>query len=100
MSIFVETGDDEFEADNDGHDDRVMALCLACYAIRQSPKLLAELDTKSKNHVPEAVDLMLNDSPPPRHAHPGIPEQLREQLKENNHAIVGNPIRSELELVF
>src|SRR6185312_5599697 len=100
MSIFVETGEDEFEADNEGHDDRVMGLCLACYAIRQSPKLLAEMNTKQKNPVPDAVDLMLSDAPPPRHQHPGIPEQLREQLKESNMAIVGNPIRSELDFVL
>lgn len=102
MSIFVETGDDEFAADNDGHDDRVLALCLAAYVIRQSPRLLAELDTHAKNPIPLTSQVMLSDAPSsrdfrPGEAFPGVPEQLREQLKESNMAIVGNPIQSVLD---
>lgn len=101
MSIFVQTGDDDFEADNNGHDDRVIALCLACMVIRQSPKLMSRMNLERKEPgIPATFDVMMNDSPAPRTEHPGLPKELREQLPEFNLAVPANPIRGELDMVM
>lgn len=97
LSTFVATGEDEFGADGSAHDDRVMALCLACLAIRQSPKLLSEMPMQSKTALPTAAEQMISDAPTPR-KHPDVPEIVRKQL-ETQFVFPSNPIRGDLEMI-
>lgn len=107
MSTFVQDydadGDETWHADAHNRDDRVMALGLACIAIRQSPRLLAQF-VKERRPIPTALDAGIHDAPTPsaaKSAWDAIPEKVREGL---NHpsvlAVPANPLRGELELIF
>lgn len=56
------TGKEMYSAAYRAHDDRVIALCLAMYAVRQSPGLYSEM-ASHQHSIPSAVDLRLNRSP-------------------------------------
>jgi hypothetical protein len=55
-------GDEMFSAANHKRDDRVIAYCLAMYAVRQSPKLFSTISTL-QHSMPSAVELRINASP-------------------------------------
>ena len=55
-------GDEMYSAANHKRDDRVIAYCLAMYAVRQSPKLYSAIATH-QHAMPSAVELRINASP-------------------------------------
>ncbi len=87
-------GNPRFSAAGAANDDRVMAMGLALRAVRQSPKLFAELTTKRHDELPSAVDLGLNDSPQvlDRKAK-AVPEAIRMYFDEIDVNVPVNPIR-------
>lgn len=97
LSTFVANGEDEFAADGNAHDDRVMALGLAAMAIRQSPKLLAEMPMQSKTALPTAHEQMISDAPI-QTKHHQVPDIVRKQL-ETRFTFPSNPIRGDLEMI-
>ncbi len=99
MSTFIvsnSSGYESFEADGNSRDDRVMALALACYVIRQSPKLTALLP--GKPHAAGIPQAAINDSPPPGWDRPELPDVVKSQM-ESTWSPPWNPVRSELEMV-
>lgn len=73
------------------HDDRVIAFALALYAVKQSPKLLAEL-TNAAPHLPSAVDIGINVSPQ-YERDTKLPAELENLLGERIPVLPCNPIR-------
>jgi hypothetical protein len=65
LSIFVETAGESYEADGNGHDDRVMAMALALAVVRQSPKMLSGFTAKTNPLArdPNAMTSMIFDAP-------------------------------------
>ncbi len=76
------------------HDDTVMAMALALRAVRQSPKLHAEITTKRHVELPSAVDLGLNDSPQVMaRKMENVPEAVRMYFEGLDEYLPSNPIR-------
>lgn len=98
-SIF---GKEKFSASSRKHDDRVIAMCLATYAIRQSPKMFSEISTHYYGS-PSAVDLGLNKSssgvkrPLPRSFTDTLPPEIANLLEGGGglaeSALPWNPMR-------
>lgn len=105
MSIFIETPGGDFRADNNGHDDCVMAMALALAVVRQSPKMLAGFTAQKQTVNPNAATAMIFDAPRPQLAFaPGsaptseqrVPPEIAALLE--GRSILGvpaNPIRGD-----
>lgn len=97
MSIFKETAAGDYEADGSGHDDRVMAMCLALAVIRQSPRMLADFSKQAQrvmlpdtSFIHDAPTVSVADALGPR----GVPEEIRAVLEgQSILAVPANPIR-------
>jgi hypothetical protein len=112
LSTFVQTytdeGNEKFHADANNADDRVMALCLACMAIRQTPRLLADFTKEPhKLRLPNAIDMMINDSPTPsaleteQRFMKDLPANVREGLFGTEIlSVPANPIRGLEEVLY
>ncbi|GAC1407109.1 MAG: hypothetical protein NVSMB64_13550 [Candidatus Velthaea sp.] len=92
MSTYEQSTDGTYNAKSHKHDDRVIALALALYAVRQSPKMFSAL-TDNRHGIPNAVELGLSKAP--------TPEQIR---KENSDdvlpKVVSEALGRELQVPF
>ena len=116
LSTFVQNvtpdGVEQYEADSNNRDDRVMALMLACFCVRQSPKLLGQL-TQDANRwqLPTAAEAGINTAPAMptplvspfsmQPAFDALPENVRRSLGFSSEilGVPSNPIRGELEVI-
>ena len=76
-------------------DDRVLAMCLAIRAVRQSPKLFEEFTKNRHQEIPSAVELGLNTSPQAeQRTRDAMPEAMRAYFDEaGGFDVPANPIR-------
>ena len=93
-----------YSAANHKRDDRVIAYCLAMYAVRQSPKLYSAISTH-QHAMPSAVELRINRSPVNTTKRPaqGFIDQLPDGLRNifdggglESQGLAANPMRGYL----
>lgn len=100
MSTFKKEGMDYRTAKKGQHDDRVVAMGLACIGIRQAPKYMGEMLGSRAARAPSAVELGLNHSPATapriRNDRDHIAEAIFGGL--NAYDIPQNPLRGPSEL--
>lgn len=99
------TGREMYSAQWKKRDDRVIAYCLAMYAVRQSPKHYADM-MDHQHAMPTAVELRLNRSPQIEASRlpKGFMDQLPVELKNIfdggfDPGIVANPIRGYMDVL-
>lgn len=99
--LSAHTGREMYSAQWKKRDDRVIAYCLAMYAVRQSPKLYSAITTH-QHSMPTAVELRINRSPiapEPTRAMKSFIDELPNELKnifegrDNDSGLPANPIK-------
>jgi hypothetical protein len=69
-----------YSAASTKHDDRVIALALALWAIKQSPKTMAMME--KRHPLPDAVELGINSAPQREKWSDNVPKALQNILGE------------------